>query len=148
MSAGLEQKQAGKRIVYIGRKGMKADNVAQTGLTWTPGEIHEVPDAKKADKLLEYSNVWADADKDYEFVKEPMPPESPEPEPRVQLMPQGGGEASPFWEPVIIVVPNEVFAKLQAHEMEAVFMTPEDADAFAQWKQTKSSKTLKLPKAH
>jgi hypothetical protein len=49
------------RIVYIGNKEVKGDNVAQTGLTWTKGQVHEVSDEKKVAKLLEHNLIWRDA---------------------------------------------------------------------------------------
>ena len=122
------------RIVYIGKKEFKADSVAKTGLTWTRGEIHEVEDEAKAAKLLEHSQVWADADTDYKLAEIPAA-EKPEPKPTVLIVPQGGENVSPYWEPVTIVVPAEVFKSLQDKEFVAVFMKPEDADGFQAYKE-------------
>ena len=45
-------------IKYIGEKALKHDNVADTGLAWTQGQVHEVEDAKAA-RLLRHAYVWA-----------------------------------------------------------------------------------------
>lgn len=52
-----------RRVMYIGSKPSKPDNIAGTGLNWTPGQIHEMTDDAKALKLLQHSAVWVDADK-------------------------------------------------------------------------------------
>lgn len=117
------------RIVYIGNKEAKYDNVAQTGFTWTRGEIHEVEDEKKALKLLEHTLIWADADKAYSLTPELK---AVDPTPRVNFIPADA--TSPYWEPVVIPVPNEVFAQLRDKKLIAVFMTDADADAFQEWK--------------
>ena len=119
------------KIVYIGNKEVKADNIAATGLTWTKGEIHEVSDEKKALKLLEHPLIWRDADKPYELIPELK---AVDPSPRVNLIPQGGENVSPYWEPVTIVVTVEVFKKMQDKSLIAVFMSNEDADAFEKYK--------------
>ena len=46
-----------KLIQYHGPKPRKRDNVARTGLTWTPGQVHPVADDVAA-KLLAYSSIW------------------------------------------------------------------------------------------
>lgn len=46
------------RIAYIGTKPNKADNVAGTGLSWTPGQVHEVENPEACKKLLAHSCVW------------------------------------------------------------------------------------------
>lgn len=123
------------KVVYIGHKEIKADNIAQTGLTWTRGQIQEVADEKKAAKLLEHSLIWVSAEgKKPEEVTALLLPELAvvAPEPRVSLIPQD--PASPFWEPVVVVVPEDVFKKMQSQELVSVFMKPEDADAFGEWK--------------
>jgi hypothetical protein len=122
-----------KRIIYIGNKPMKADNIAGTGLTWSKGEVHEVEDDAKAAKLLDYAGVWADADTDYKPLETPAEQISA-PNPRAMIVPQGGEEVSPFWDPITIVVPAEVFKSLQDKETIAVFMTPDDADAYEAFK--------------
>jgi hypothetical protein len=122
-----------KHIVYIGHKPLKADSVAKTGLTWQRGEVHEVDDDEKATKLLEHPHVWADADSDYKLLEIPKE-EISEPEPKVLIVPQGGTEISPYWDPITIVVPAEVFKSLQDKETIAVFMKPADADAYESYK--------------
>lgn len=123
------------RIVYVGTKEIKADNVTATlatpgtGLVWKRGEIHEVANEKQALKLLEHP-VWKNADEKYELMGEPVAVPA---QPRVVVQPESTGSQS-FWEPEIIVVPAEVFKKVQAKELQVVFMTQEDADAFSEWK--------------
>jgi len=124
------------RIIYIGTKSVKADNVAKTGLTWERGQIHEVEDDLKAAKLLEYPQVWANADEDYKLAEVPAA-DKPAPKPTVFIAPQGGEDISPYWEPVTIVVTGDVFKKLQNKEFVAVFMKPEDADDYEAYKSTK-----------
>lgn len=46
-----------KSIQYHGPKVSKRDNVARTGLVWTPGQVHFVPD-EAAQKLLAYPSIW------------------------------------------------------------------------------------------
>lgn len=48
-------------IKYVGKKPSKVDNVAETGLVWLPGQVHEVPVVKAA-IMLQHPDVWA-ADK-------------------------------------------------------------------------------------
>lgn len=123
------------KIAYIGLKEVKADNVAATGFTWIRGEVHDVADAVKAAKLLEHPLIWADATgkSDIEIAAMMVPaPRALDPVPRLSIIP--ADEVSPFWEPVIIPVPGDVFTRLQAKELLAVFMTSEDADAYAEWK--------------
>ena len=115
------------RIVYIGNKEQKGDNVAHTGLIWTPGQIHTVEDEKKAEKLLEHSHVWADADRPYEMIK-PLALASTEP--KVTFIADG----EPLLDPVTIVLPLDVFKKLQSNELAPVFMTSESAESFEVWK--------------
>lgn len=45
-------------IRYVGTKPRCHDSVADTGLTWTPGQVHAVPLAA-AYKLLKHADVWA-----------------------------------------------------------------------------------------
>ena len=117
------------KIIYVGLKQQKADNVAGTGLVWTRGQIHEVEDAVKAAKLLEHPLIWQDADSKYEMVPEPK---AVAPSPRVSIIPQDS--VSPYWEPVVMTVPEAVFVGVQKKELVAVFMTNADADRFADWK--------------
>jgi len=123
------------QVAYIGTKEIKADNVAQTGFIWKRGEVHEVADEKKALKLIEHSLVWANVTgKSPEQIAAMLLPElkAVPPEPRVSFIPQD--PATPYWEPVVVVVPEEIFNKMQSKELVAVFMSPEDADAFGEWK--------------
>lgn len=129
------------KIVYVGLKEIKADNVAGTGLTWTRGEVHEVADEKKCAKLLEHSMIWANASgkSEPEIASMLIPaPKVVDPSPRVSFVPQDA--TSPYWEPVVIVIPGEVFDRLQKQEIQAVFMTPADADAYADWKLEKETR--------
>jgi hypothetical protein len=50
------------QIQYIGKKPEKRDNVAGTGLVWTPGQAHPVEDPKKVALLLAHPDVWARVD--------------------------------------------------------------------------------------
>lgn len=126
-----------RKIVYIGLKPLKVDNIAKTGLSWTPGQIQEVEDLEKAEKLLEYGNVWADAEKPYDMQKVTLQlVEEKQEDFTVHIAPQGGEPASSLWEPIEIKVTGDVFKKLQDNEMTAVIMTNEDADAFSIWKKS------------
>lgn len=130
------------RIVYIGRKEQKGDNVAGTGLVWASGQIHDVPDEKKAAKLLEHKHVWADADKPYQLAPElhAVPAGI---EPRVEVAPTGGEFETPIWEPLKFTVDKDIFARLRAEEIVPVFMSPADADAFGEWKRREAAKAEK-----
>ena len=44
-------------VKYIGKKQQKVDNVANTGLIWTPGQIHFLPPLV-AQKLSAVKDVW------------------------------------------------------------------------------------------
>ncbi|MDS1141718.1 hypothetical protein RE432_14850 [Pusillimonas sp. SM2304] len=44
-------------VEYVGKKAEKTDNVAGTGLVWTPGQIHYVPPLM-AQKLAKHPDVW------------------------------------------------------------------------------------------
>lgn len=123
------------QIAYIGIKEIKGDNIAQTGLVWTRGQVHEVADEKKSLKLLEHSLIWAKVDgKSAEEIAGLMVQElkAVPPEPRASFIPDA--PASPYWEPFVTVVPEEVLKKLQAKELVPVFMSEADADAFGEWK--------------
>ena len=117
------------KIVYVGLKEMKADNVAGTGLVWVRGQVHEVENEEQAAKLLAHPLIWQDADTKYELVPEPA---VVKPEPRVSFVPADAD--TPYWEPIVIPIPSEVFNRLQKKELVSTFMTPADADAFASWK--------------
>lgn len=122
-------------VAYIGTKEIKADNVAQTGFIWKRGEVHEVADEKKALKLIEHSLVWANVTgKTPEEIAKILLPELTlvPPEPRASFIPQD--PASPYWEPFVTVVPEDVLKRLQAKELVPVFMSEADADAFGEWK--------------
>jgi hypothetical protein len=45
-------------VKYVGKKPSKQDNVAGTGLIWSPGEIHVVP-ASLVPKFQAHPDVWA-----------------------------------------------------------------------------------------
>jgi hypothetical protein len=118
-----------RKIVYIGTKEQKGDNVAQTGLVWTRGQIHEVLDDKKADKLLEHPHVWADAESKYEMVPEMALVPKEAPAPKVSLIVEG--------QPLLdytLSVDADVVTQLNAGTLIAVFMSPVDADDFDAWK--------------
>lgn len=51
----------GVAVQYIGQKASKEDNVAGTGLSWAPGQVHVV-DIIAAGKLLKHPSVWAVAE--------------------------------------------------------------------------------------
>ena len=125
------------RIVYIGSKSLKADNVSHSGLVWARGEIHEVVDPKKAEKLLEHPHVWADADKPYKL----------EPELAVVAPVQKNLVAYTANENHMIPVNEHVFAALKAGKLVVQFVTPERLEAFAEWeeldRQTKPEKGKK-----
>ena len=123
-----------KKIVYVGIKAAKSDNVAQTGLTWQRGEVLEVQDDKKAQKLLEHSDIWADAEKPYDMVTEIPPTPAKPPEPRISLVPQGGENTNPFWNPIVIPVTAEEFQKIQDKELVPVFLTTDEIGAYGVWK--------------
>jgi len=44
-------------VQYVGIKPVKVDNVANTGLTWTPQQVHPVT-ALEAQKLARHPDVW------------------------------------------------------------------------------------------
>lgn len=45
-------------IQYVGKKPQRSDSVADTGLVWTPGQVHVVTDSV-AERLLAHPDVWA-----------------------------------------------------------------------------------------
>ena len=57
-------------ITYVGKKALREDSVAGTGLVWRPGETLAVPIAAAA-TLLRYPDVWARADDDVTDDGEP-----------------------------------------------------------------------------
>ena len=129
------------RIVYVGLKEFKADNVGGTGLTWKRGEVHEVEEEEKAAKLLAHPLIWQDADSKYELLPEPV---VVPPEPRLSFMPADA--QSPYWEPIVMTVPTDVFTKIQKKELVAVFMTSDDADLFSEWKLERENQRDLSPK--
>lgn len=121
------------KILYIGNKPIKTDNIAATGLTWQRGEIQEVADEKKAAKLLEHKTIWADATgkSDTEIAGMLLPELKAVPaDPIVRVIPEGDA----FMDAFVMVVPVEVLRELHSKNLTAVFMKPVDADAFAEWK--------------
>lgn len=46
-------------VEYIGTKPVKKDNVAETGLSWTPGQVHYLP-VIIATKLFAHPSIWID----------------------------------------------------------------------------------------
>lgn len=47
------------KILYVGNKPMKADNVAGTGIVWNgPGDVQEVGSESAVKRLLLYPDVW------------------------------------------------------------------------------------------
>lgn len=55
-------------VKYVGTKLRKADNVANSGLVWTPGQVHLVP-ANLAVRFFAHPTVWMPADE--EVVQDP-----------------------------------------------------------------------------
>jgi hypothetical protein len=64
-------------IGYHGKKELKDDPVAGTGLTWTQGEVHDVP-IEKASLLLAHPDVWYDARDKKSRKKDPVDPTEPQ----------------------------------------------------------------------
>jgi len=104
-------------------------------------------DEKKAALLLSHPDVWVDADKPYELRPLAREVASEAHEPRVDIIPQGGGKASPFWEPITIPVPSEVFDRVRDKELEVVFMTAADAEGFKTWKAEHDAKVARAGQA-
>lgn len=48
-----------RRVLYVGNKERKADNVTDSGLAWGRGEIKDVP-ASYAARLTRHADVWVD----------------------------------------------------------------------------------------
>ena len=69
-----------KLIQYIGTRTSKTDNVAGTGLTWTPEQVHPVSEDRAA-KLLGYPSVWQEA------KAESKPAPAPEPVAAAEVAP-------------------------------------------------------------
>lgn len=121
------------KIVYIGHKEVKGDNVAATGLTWTRGQVQEVADEKKAAKLCEHKLIWKCVDglKDKDIQALLLPElKAVVPDPVVRVIPEGDA----FMEPFVMAVPVDMLRELHNKTLTAVFMKSADADAFADWR--------------
>ena len=121
-----------KRIVYIGTKPRKSDNLAKTGLTWERGQVHEVSDDKQAALLLEHPDIWADAESKYELRDPTRAPQ--EATPNITVIVPGAK----------IVIPStaEVIAGIASERLRAVFMTKDEAELFELWKHEGETKAL------
>lgn len=76
-------------IFYVGRKVRVTDNaIAGTGLTWVPGQSHDVPHLA-AEKLLRHPDVWAtDAPTPWTVTAAPAGPLAAMPQPGMVCIPQ------------------------------------------------------------
>jgi hypothetical protein len=122
-----------KKIVYVGLKEIKGDNVAQTGLTWARGQVRDVVDDAKAVLLLKHPLIWQDASgKNEKEIAALLLPEfkAVAPIPAVNVVAEGAA----VWDPFTVPVPNDVLGKVRAGELIPVFMTEADADGYADWK--------------
>lgn len=122
-----------KKIVYVGNKELKGDNISQTGLVWMRGQVHQVDDDVKAAKLLEHTLIWQDATGKSAAEVEQMllpPIQAVAPEPIVRVVP----DDDPLLDAFVIPVPGEVLKQLHAKTLIPVFMSETDADGFAAWK--------------
>lgn len=122
-----------KKIVYIGPRDIKEDNIAGTGLIWTHGETHEVADEKKAAMLLAHDTVWADAEKPHKIANM-VHAEPVKSEPSIHIVPQGGEKLDLHWQPIIVATDSETFSRVRDKELDVFFMTPEDAQGFKAYK--------------
>lgn len=111
-----------KRVVYVGMKPQKGDNVAKTGLTWKRGEVLEIEDEKAA-KLFEHPDIWRDADEKYDLR---TPEDIKPPTPVVKIEVPGAKFDVPQ--------SAEVVSAIARGEMRAVFMTPDEEKSFEEWK--------------
>ncbi len=130
-----------KQIVYVGLKEIKGDNVAQTGFTWTRGQVRDVDD-EKANKLLKHPMIWADATgKTPEQINAMLQPELRvvEPTPVVSLV-----TAEAPTDPFPVVVPAEILAGVRKGELMTVFLSEGDIDAFREFKEARA-KALSEP---
>ena len=133
------------KIVYVGTKEVKGDNVAATGLTWRRGEVHEVMDEKKCAKLLEHKLIWQNADgKSAKQIEAMLLPElkALPPDPIVRVIPNDDA----FMDAFVLPVPVAVLRELHNKTLTAVFMKPVDADAFADWKLENDTRPDTAPK--
>ena len=125
------------KVVYIGLKQHKADNVAETGLTWERGQIHEVADEKKAALLLAHKGIWANADEPYKVLEaEDVKPPAP-----VVTVTVPGARFE-------IGQPAEVVAGIARGEYVAVFMTPKEKQAFEEFKAVAADEFKAMDSAH
>lgn len=60
------------RIGYCGCKPSETDHTYGTGLTWTPGQVHDVPLETWA-RMAKHTDVW------FEVPQEPEPVSAPAP---------------------------------------------------------------------
>lgn len=124
-----------KKIVYVGNKETKGDNVAGTGLVWRRGEVHEIADDIKCAKLLDHSTIWRDAtDKDPAQISGMLLPElrAVATPPSVHLM---ANEATGLsWKPIVIEISADEYSKLAAGTYDTYFMSKTDAALFSAWK--------------
>lgn len=81
-----------KAIRYIGVKPRKEDNVAGTGLVWTPGEVHVVT-SEVGSKLLRHPDVWEETEIEQGLEVQPVgtakkedKPQKKEDDPRPSLV--------------------------------------------------------------
>lgn len=47
------------KVQYVGQNPKKHDIITGTGLVWTPGQVHEVPD-EKGKVLVKFPDVWSE----------------------------------------------------------------------------------------
>jgi len=127
------------RIVYIGNKDAKSDNIAATGLVWKRGQIHEVEDEAKYSKLLEHPLIWKNADEQYELIPELK---------AVAAMPVAKFVATddPFIDSFIQQVPDEILKALHARTLVPVFMSAEDVAEYGEWKLEKDTRPDPAPR--
>jgi len=90
-----------KRIMYVGVKDTKHDNVANTRLTWRRDQIIEIEDDAAATKLLAHPEIWVDADKT-----------SPEQVAALRAQREGVSSAAIGVPNIVVVVSSENFAKI------------------------------------
>ena len=112
------------KVVYIGLKPQKGDNVAGTQLVWAPGQVHEIADEKIAAKLVEHADIWADAAKPYKLLEQGDPSRAPLPSVTITV------PGAKF----IVEEPPEVLSGIAQGALIAVFMTKEDRALFEEWK--------------
>jgi hypothetical protein len=75
------------KVMYVGQKARKEDNVANTGTVWLGhGDVQEVPDIAWA-KLSKHPDVWVLADATVVDTK----PEQKDPPPSVYLLQHADG---------------------------------------------------------